>query len=166
MNPLDPASIVVGIILSIIANLLTEPVQNLLTEQVQRRLNRSFKKRDVKTLLTLQKELNKVERFYSDRSIFYMKTLSTAFIIIALMGLGDAIWALSDPFTFSMWIVNRDFSGEHYDGIRATLGMLAVLCYTTNIYICLSYIKLTSKIVNFDKYKENVERKITSLSNG
>ncbi|MFZ4557847.1 MAG: hypothetical protein ACOYN8_15900 [Pseudanabaena sp.] len=155
-NSIDPLSIGVGLIFGVIGNLLTIPVQ--------RSLSTGFG--IPKKLKNLEDELAQVGRFHSDRNFFYMKTISTAFITIALMGIGDAMWSLADPFATSIYYgINKQLPEGSYDFARGALNILGMLSYMTGVSLAISHVRLSSKIINFDRYKTIVEAKINLLRN-
>lgn len=155
MNKIEPISVVVGILLSILANLLTAPIQGSLSTHFS----------TPRRLKTLQQELTQVTEFHNNINHFYLKTISTLFIVLVCMGVGDATWALAEPIGLSVWFVYPNLPGATYEIMRTILNLAGVLSYMVGVSIAVSYLRLLSKLTNFDRYKALVDAKVNRLTN-
>lgn len=151
MSVIDPPSIGIGIGISILANLLTVPLQKILTTSfsIPRRIK------------SLRQELLQVKNFYNERSGFYLKTISSAFIAILFIGIGNAFWVLTEPIDF-LYFIDK-LPETLYQPTRLILLVSGLLSFMISIWTAISYLRLLSKVIHFDRYKVLVNTKIEDL---
>lgn len=162
MNSLDPLSIIVGIVFSIAANILTIPVQKALFD----RLNFNTKKK----LQTLRSELTKITEYYNERSKLYLRSASVAFVTIAFMSIGDAIWSLVDSLDSFVWSWLSDgisnFAGSPIHSISYQISIfLATMSYLVGALLAINHVRMVTKVVNYTRYKSDTEARIQKLEN-
>jgi len=149
--------LLIGILLAVPIGI----VVNLATPRIQEWLTNRPKVSAAKRMSSLQSELAEVSRLHDNTEEFLLTTISTAFLALLFLSIGNAAWALPASIINAPWGLPAVESVLGF--VNFVSSIIAFLFFLFTILVCLNFIQLISKIRNFEKYKEDIEARIEQI---
>jgi len=146
-----------GLILSVPIGILV----NLGTPKMQAWIINRPRISATRKLHSLQSELDEISRLHDNKEQMYLKALSTVFLVLLFIGTGNAASILASfaGVFGGLFSFQQDI---HTIVFGFVLGM-SLFLFMSAFISCLNFIRIISKVRNYDEYKLEIERQIEKI---